>query len=106
MLDVFAVMVVASLLELNQFSQFLVAGELDAVNSILQKYAEFHPYLPYEYVGFGVKSVLESGYWLFSTFVCIANPIGIFVMHAASESLVARAFEVGALQHRSMVSHR
>uniref|UniRef100_A0A7S3BEG8 Uncharacterized protein n=1 Tax=Haptolina ericina TaxID=156174 RepID=A0A7S3BEG8_9EUKA len=89
MLDVFAVMVIASLLELDQFAQFIVQGEVDGINAIMQQYSEFHPYLPGQFVTFGVTPTLEAGYWLMTAFVFLSNPVGLFVMHAASITLDA-----------------
>lgn len=86
MLDVFAVMVVVALLELNQFAQFIMGDELNGINAILQQYEEFHPYLPEQNVAFGITPSLESGYWMLAAFVFVANPVGLFVIHAAIET--------------------
>jgi len=86
MLDVFAVMVVVALLELNQFAQFIMGDELNGINAILQEYEEFHPYLPEQNVAFGITPSLESGYWMLAAFVFVANPVGLFVIHAAIET--------------------
>lgn len=86
MLDVFAVMVLVSMLELNQFAQFIMGDELNGANAILEKYSEFHPFLPQQNVVFGITPTLDAGYWLFAFFVLIANPMGLFIMHAAIQA--------------------
>jgi len=83
MLDVFIVMVLASLLEINQFAQFIMP--LDAVNHILGDYAEFHPYLPGENIAFGIQPSLDAGWWAGMVLVFSANCVGLYVIHCAHE---------------------
>ena len=71
MLDVFAVMVIVALLEINQFAQFIMGDELVGINAVLQQYDEFHPFLPYENIAFGIKPTLETGYWTLTALVFI-----------------------------------
>lgn len=86
MLDVFSLTAIVALLELNRFSQFIMGDELNGINAILENYEEFHAYLPQQNVAFGIKPVLESGYWMFTALLLVANPLALFIMHAAIET--------------------
>lgn len=61
-LDVFVVTVIASVLQIEQFSRFMIGGRCDAIDAIVKEY------LDEEVKGvdtcFDVRSVLEPGSWL------------------------------------------
>ena len=61
-LDVFVVAVIAALLEIEQFAQFIIGGKCDLINQYLQKY--FESLLDGDPKCFDVIATLDKGCWI------------------------------------------
>ena len=84
-LDVFLLTLVASLLELDQFSQFIVGSECDGVNRLLSRY--FSPLVSGEPRCFVVDAQLEPGVWLLFAASLVSMASGHLVMHGGARAL-------------------
>lgn len=85
---VFVVSVIASLLELGQFAQFLVSGKCDGINVILKKY--FDEALDGDDTCFDVISTLDSGCWLLFASSVIYLFTSVVVMRICHKALSDR----------------
>ena len=84
-LDVFLVTLLASLLELDQFSQFIVGDECDALNALLRRY--FGALVHGEPQCFRVDAQLEPGAWLLFAASAVSMATGYLVMHGGRRAL-------------------
>ena len=84
-LDVFLLTLVASLLELDQFSQFIVGDECDVVNGLLARY--FAPLVQHEPRCFVVDAQLEPGVWLLFAASLVSMATGHLFMHGGARAL-------------------
>ena len=76
---------VASLLELDQFSQFIVGGECDGINRLLSRY--FSPLVSGEPNCFVVDAQLEPGVWLLFAASLVSIVSGHLFMHGGARAL-------------------
>ena len=76
---------VASLLELDQFSQFIVGDECDGVNRLLSLY--FSPLVGGEPRCFVVDAQLEPGVWLLFVASLVSLVSGHLFMHGGARAL-------------------
>ena len=76
---------VASLLELDQFSQFIVGDECDGVNRLLSLY--FSPLIGGEPRCFVVDAQLEPGVWLLFVASLVSLVSGHLFMHGGARAL-------------------
>jgi len=60
--DVFVISLLAAVLEISQFAEFIIGDDCDAINRVLEKY--FASYIPGSPVCFDVVTVLDNGCWL------------------------------------------
>jgi len=88
-LDVFVVILAASLLELDQVAKFSIGKECDAINQVLAQYPRLGGLLPGEPSCFGVAPTLDAGYWLMLAGVIISILAGGFVVRSAHCALAA-----------------
>jgi len=93
MLDVFAVILAASLLELDQVAKFTLGSECDTLNQVLADYPSLEQQLelPGEASCFGVAPTLDAGWWLMVLGVLLANICGQFVVCAAHTAVEEHA---------------
>jgi hypothetical protein len=93
MLDVFAVILAASLLELDQVAKFTLGSECDTINQVLVDYPSLEKQLalPGEASCFGVAPSLDAGWVLMVLGSILANLAGQFVVCAAHTALEERA---------------
>jgi len=82
-LDVFLIVLFASLLELDKVVKFTIGDECDGLNQVLQDYPALGDQLPGEASCFGVTPGLSLGMWLAVAGVVISNAAGGMVMCAA-----------------------
>ena len=61
-LDVFVLSIIAAILQISQFTEFIVGDKCDAINPIVEKY--FSDILGGHNTCFEVKAYLESGCWM------------------------------------------
>ena len=61
-LDVFVLSIIAAILQISQFTEFIVGDKCDAINPIIEKY--FSDTLDGHNTCFEVKTYLESGCWM------------------------------------------
>ena len=88
-LDVYLLTILASLLELDRFTQFIIGGECDGINKIVSQYLGYLVHSA-EDGCLQVKSVFDPGYVVLflASFFCMC--VGHFVMYAANAALGAR----------------
>jgi len=86
MLDVFVVIMLTSLLSIDQFAQYTLSDDPNIVqlNDALAKYPELGSLLPGEPVALGVIPTLKPEYWILFCGTLAAVPLGLFVTHAAN----------------------
>eukprot|EP01117_Protostelium_nocturnum_P011002 TRINITY_DN3992_c0_g2_i1.p1 TRINITY_DN3992_c0_g2~~TRINITY_DN3992_c0_g2_i1.p1 ORF type:complete len:982 (-),score=368.11 TRINITY_DN3992_c0_g2_i1:214-3159(-) len=84
-LEVFVVSVVASLLQLEQFSQFMLGGKCDIINKVLESYAS--GILGDYPLCFGVIATLRSGCWLLFSSCLIYVVMGSVMMHFCHQAV-------------------
>jgi hypothetical protein len=87
MLDVYVVMVAASLLELDQVAKFTLGDECDVINKALRSYPPLGGLLPGEPDCFGVSPTLNIGFWLLTLAAVLSTAAGGFVMLTAHVAL-------------------
>ena len=88
------VVIITSLLELDQVAKFTLGDECKSLNQILHDYPQIGSLLPAEPTCFGVAPTLAGGYWLAVIAIIMTNLFGGFVMcaaHVALEEHKARA---------------
>jgi len=87
-LEVFVVSIIAAVLEIQQFAQFIIGNKCDLINEILKKY--FHNQFGQGDVCFDVVATLTSGCWTLFT-ACIVYLIsGNLIMRICHNSLKKR----------------
>ena len=84
-LDVFILTTIVSLIELDQFSRFILGDECDGINKILDEY--FSDLVDGDTVCFGTRSTLLRGCWILFTASLFQHAAGWFVIHAATVAL-------------------
>lgn len=82
------VSVIASIVEIEQFAQFIVSGKCDGINEILEKY--FDVPLNGDDTCFDVKATLQQGCWLMFSACIIYNVTAFIVMRACHKALAER----------------
>ena len=104
-LDVFILTVIASLLELDQFAQFIVGDECDGIDAALRTYFDYT-------VGgdkaeercFVVDARLEGGIWLLFCASLVSMVCGHAVMHGGIEALEDHERRLGRQRARSVTA--
>ena len=84
-LDVFILTTIVSLIELDQFSKFILGDECDGINKLLDEY--FSDLVDGDTVCFGTRSTLLRGCWILFTASLFQHAAGWFVIHAATVAL-------------------
>jgi len=100
MLEVFAVILLTSLLSLDQFAKFSLGDECDSLNALLAQYPRLAHLVPGEATCLGIVPELRNGYYAFAAGALLAAPVCLFVEHAANvafEERVARAHQRAGL---------
>jgi len=89
MLDVFVVIMLTSLLSLDQFAQYTLSDDptVVALNTALSSHAELRTLVPGEPVVLGVQPTLLPCYWLLLGAALAAVPLCVFVAHAANHAV-------------------
>jgi len=87
-MEVFILSIIASLLEIEQFSQFILGDGCDSINVLLKKY--FKELLDGDYKCFDVKSTLLTGSWLLFTASVIYIVAAFIVLKACHSALHKR----------------
>jgi len=90
-LDVYVVIMITSLLSLNQFAQFTLGDECTTLNLILGSYPKLAELLPGEPVCLAVQPELKGTFALLFTATMLVTGISAFVMQAATSALRERA---------------
>lgn len=88
------VSVIASLLELRQFAQFIIGHRCDFINPILEKYGSKIGELDGDYLCFDVISTLQTGCWVLFSACAIYLTVGPYVIrkcHLAIQDRTQRA---------------
>jgi len=93
-MEVFVVAVIAALLELQQFAQFILGHRCDKINPYLEKYAQF--LLDGDDKCFDVVASLKTGCWVMFSACLIYVCVGIVVIKYCHKALSHRAGEVDA----------
>ena len=88
-LEVFVVSIIAALVEISQFAEFIIGGNCDPINNIMQNVPFFIDRLPADdLVCFSVNASLSSGCWILFT-ACITyilcRNIVMHICHATIE---------------------
>ena len=84
-LDVFILTTIVSLIELDQFSKFILGDECDGINKVLDEY--FSDLVDGDTVCFGTRSTPLRGCWILFTASLFQHAAGWFVIHAATVAL-------------------
>jgi len=87
-LEVFVVAVIAALLELQQFAQFILGDRCDKINLYLAKYAE--PLIGSDYKCFDVVASLKTGCWVMFSACIIYVVVGVMVIKFCHKALKYR----------------
>jgi len=87
-LEVFVVAVIAALLELQQFAQFIIGDKCDKINPILHKYA--HPLLDGDDRCFDVVASLKTGCWVMFSACVLYLCVGVLVIKCCHKTLSNR----------------
>ena len=61
-LDVFIIAIIAAIIQISQFTEFIVGDKCDSINPFIEKY--FYDTLDGYNICFGVKAYLQSGCWV------------------------------------------
>jgi hypothetical protein len=91
-LEVVVVSIVAALLELQQFSQFIIGNRCDLINPLLAQY--FGPYLDGDTKCFDVIATLDDGCYILFTACVIYVVVGLGVQIACHKALREREGEL------------
>jgi hypothetical protein len=96
MLEVFAVILLTSLLSLDQFAKFSLGDECNSINALLQGYPELarlveQPDGSGEDTCLGIVPTLLRGYYVFAAASLLCVPATAFVTHVANVALEERA---------------
>mmetsp|Transcript_14969 Transcript_14969/g.20920 ORF Transcript_14969/g.20920 Transcript_14969/m.20920 type:complete len:1071 (+) Transcript_14969:86-3298(+) len=83
-LEVFVVSIIAALLEIGQFAEFIVGDHCDSINKILEL-PPFDKLLDGDDTCFSVSATLDNGCWLLFTAVLIYVFCRLIVMHICHE---------------------
>lgn len=94
-LDVFVLAIVASLLELHQFAQFIIGDRCDGINKILQ--AHF-PHMS-EPVCFDVNANLLHGCWVLFVAAVVTLAASVVVMRICHRALLERTRHVSRMNN-------
>jgi len=87
-LEVFVVAVIAALLELQQFAQFILGDRCDKINPLLEKYAQ--PLIGSDYKCFDVAASLKTGCWVMFSGCIIYVFVGALVIKFCHKALKYR----------------
>ena len=87
-LDVFVLAVIAAIIEIGQFTEFIVGDKCDAINPFISKY--FYKILDGHNTCFEVQAYLKSGCWLLFTAAIIFFICSHIVMKVCRNSLNER----------------
>ena len=87
-LDVFVLGIIAALVEIGQFTEFIVGDKCDAINPFIEKY--FSKTLEGHNTCFEVQTYLESGCWLLFAAAIIFFISSYFVMRVCRNALNER----------------
>eukprot|EP01105_Mastigella_eilhardi_P004641 TRINITY_DN161_c0_g1_i1.p1 TRINITY_DN161_c0_g1~~TRINITY_DN161_c0_g1_i1.p1 ORF type:complete len:1006 (-),score=278.27 TRINITY_DN161_c0_g1_i1:44-3061(-) len=87
-LEVFVVSIVAALLEIQQFAQFMVEGKCDGVNAIVEKY--FDDIVDGDDTCFDVIATLRRGCWLMFAASVMYIATAVVVMRTCHKALRER----------------
>ena len=87
MLDVFVVIMLTSLLSLDQFAQYTLGDECVPINSLLSSYPKLRGLVPVEPVCLGVQPSLLPAFWMLFTGAVGAIPLCLLVCEAAHRAL-------------------
>jgi len=85
---VFVVSIIAALLELQQFAQFIIGNRCDLINKVLVKYAD--DMLHHDDKCFDVVATLNTGCWVLFAACVIYVVVGALVIRGCHKSLKAR----------------
>jgi hypothetical protein len=91
-LEVFVVAVIAALLELQQFAQFIIGDRCDKINPLLQKYA--HSLLDGDDKCFDVEASLKTGCWVLFSGCLIYICAGMVVIRCCHKALHQRTADL------------
>ncbi|KAL6071759.1 Paraquat-inducible protein A [Balamuthia mandrillaris] len=103
-LDVFVISIIAALLEIEQFAQFIIGDKCDLINEILKEYLQ--PVLPGMDKCYDVVATLQWGCWILFTACVIYWIAGYLVMQLCHKILEERSDKAyrsvvkAAQQHR------
>lgn len=87
-IDVFVIVIIACLLEVQQFAQFIVGDGCDQVNVFLAEYLA--PYLDGDNVCFDVVTTLNRGCWVLFSAAVVALICNFIVMRTCRSALAER----------------
>lgn len=87
-LDVFVLAIIASLLELQQFAQFIIGDKCDSINPLLAKY--FDKALDGDDKCFDVIATLSEGCWVLFAAALVMNVCSLIVMNSCHGALMER----------------
>jgi hypothetical protein len=87
-LDVFVLSIIAAILQISQFTEFIVGDKCDAINPIVKKY--FSDILDGHNTCFEVKAYLESGCWILFAATIIFYVVTYAVMKICRNALDER----------------
>lgn len=91
-LEVFVVAVIAALVELQQFAQFILGGRCDAINPILNKY--FSGMLDGDDKCFDVAAYLKTGCWVTFSACLLYLAVGMIVIKSCHKALHDRLEDI------------
>jgi hypothetical protein len=99
MLDVFVVILLASLLSLDQFAQYTLSDDPTVVelNTFLAANPEFGNLLPAEPVVLGVQPTLLRPFWLLFSSGLASVPLCVFVTHCANHAFEQQRAHAAAM---------
>ena len=87
-LDVFVLSIIAAILQISQFTEFIVGDKCDSINPIIKKY--FSDTLDGHNTCFEVKAYLESGCWMLFAATIIFYVVTYVVMKICRKALDER----------------
>lgn len=95
-LEVFVVSVIAALLEIRQFAQFIIGNRCDAINKLLAEY--FNGDLENDNVCFDVIATLDKGCWILFAAGLIYMIVGGILMRFCNTIIHEQSQQKGNLQ--------
>jgi hypothetical protein len=88
-MDVFVASIFASLLEIEQFANFIVGDKCDAIDKIVASYPKYADKIPGGPTCFALTTKLEPGFWILCTAAIVSSITGQIMIARCGKALRA-----------------